>query len=122
MPTNYKGPFWDGRTERLVSAFIEDAEKTIGDEALAEVHEGLKQNLKHPTGHYQSRIRVDMRAGDPVIHDGGIVYGPWLEGVGSRNRTTRFKGYFTFKRAKEIMKVRAPEIARRVLKRYIGGM
>jgi hypothetical protein len=32
-----------------------------------------------------------------VVTDTPVVYGPWLEGVGSRNApTTRFPGYHTF--------------------------
>jgi len=32
------------------------------------------------------------------ISDNGVIYGPWLEGVGSRNATTRFKGYANYRR------------------------
>jgi hypothetical protein len=32
------------------------------------------------------------------IDDGGVVYGPWLEGTSTRNATTRFKGYASFRR------------------------
>lgn len=32
------------------------------------------------------------------IDAGNVVYGPWLEGVGSRNQSTRFKGYRMFRK------------------------
>ena len=36
-----------------------------------------------------------------IIHDSHVIYGPWLEGVSSRNETTRFKGYAMFRNAKQ---------------------
>jgi len=30
-----------------------------------------------------------------------VVYGGWLEGISSRNKTTRFKGYHAFRVMKE---------------------
>lgn len=40
-------------------------------------------------------IRDDREGGGPS------VYGPWLEGVSSRNQTTRFKGYAMFRKTKQ---------------------
>ncbi|MGV9803926.1 hypothetical protein ACWDTP_38425, partial [Mycobacterium sp. NPDC003449] len=57
------------------------------------------------------------------VNDGGVVYGPWLEGTGSRNApVTRFRGYATFRRVKAMIDRRAPGIAQRLLRRYIGRM
>lgn len=49
--------------------------------------------FRHPTGRYRSSVRVEHLGGDALIHDGGIVYGPWLNGTAPRNRGSRFKGY-----------------------------
>ena len=52
------------------------------------------------TGHYKRSVHGEMT--DSLhgrIHDSNVVYGPWLEGASSRNRTTRFKGYAMFRRA-----------------------
>lgn len=35
-----------------------------------------------------------------VIYDSGVVYGPWIEGVGTRNAASRFKGYAMFRKAR----------------------
>jgi hypothetical protein len=51
-----------------------------------------------------------------------VIYGPWLEGVGSRNRTTRFKGYFTFRRTAQQLKSRSTAVANGVLRRYLSRM
>src|SRR3546814_9997690 len=45
---------------------------------------------------FRSNVRITNVSGSPEVWDGGMAgprYGPWLEGVGSRNNTTRFKGY-----------------------------
>lgn len=49
-------------------------------------------------------------------------YGPWLEGTGSRNETTRFKGYHGFRLAGEELDRRAGEIAEGALRPYAERM
>ena len=91
------GPIFDGRAAGAVRDFCDDFENRYGDKVEQMVHERLHQVLRHPTGNYESHIQA-VRSGDGVeVNDSNSVYGPWLEGVGSRNRTTRFKGYFTFR-------------------------
>ena len=53
------------------------------------------------TGHYRRSIHGQMSGGQGVIHDSGVVYGPWLEGVSRRNSTTRFKGYSMFRQTRD---------------------
>ena len=59
--------------------------------------------------------------GHVSVNDAGIIYGWWLEGIGSRNfPVTRFRGYFSFKRAAATLRVQAPKIAERLLRqRYL---
>jgi len=57
-------------------------------------------NRRVVTGHYQRSINGKKTADlAGKIHDSNVVYGPWLEGVSSRNDRTRFKGYHAFRRA-----------------------
>ena len=64
--------------------------------AYAAAH-GYKQ-----TGHYARSINGRMVSNlNGVISDSGVVYGPWLEGVSSRNQATRFKGYAIFRRTRD---------------------
>jgi hypothetical protein len=35
---------------------------------------------------------------------------PWIEGIGSRNRTTRFKGYHTFRMTGQTLRRQLPQI------------
>lgn len=51
-----------------------------------------------PSGAYRNAIVAEPRGDHAVVTDSGVVYGPWLEGVASRNERSRFKGYSTFRR------------------------
>lgn len=54
------------------------------------------------TGHYNRSIHADMRdSRHGIIFDSNVTYGPWLEGVSSRNDTTRFKGYAIFRKTRD---------------------
>jgi hypothetical protein len=114
-----RGPWTDGRAGRNLHAYSDDVEYQVARRGEQMVDQRLRQVLRHPTGYYQSKISVD-RAGDRYkVHDGGVIYGPWLEGTGSRNSpVTRFPGYFTFRRTKALLDRQAPQIARELLARY----
>ena len=55
-------------------------------------------------------IRDDREGGGPS------VYGPWLEGVSSRNQTTRFKGYAMWRKTTQKLQ----GMARTILLKYIN--
>lgn len=54
-----------------------------------------------------------------VLHDSGVVYGPWIEGVSSRNDASRFKGYQMFRRATRALNTAMPRLAQRHLARAV---
>lgn len=95
-----RGPLLQG----MAPGIIQDAIKaTVGD-LVAEGETGVKKQL-YPghgliTGHYRRSIHGETGAAfHGRIHDSEVVCGPWLEGVSSRNQTTRFKGYAMFRNA-----------------------
>jgi len=54
------------------------------------------------TGHYRRSVHSEMKTDTlGVLDDSKVVYGPWLEGTGSRNTATRFKGYSSFRRTEQ---------------------
>lgn len=114
------GPLTDGRSARAAHDYADALEYAVAREGERMVHQRLHQVLRHPTGYYESRVSVDRAAsGHYRVHDGGVIYGPWLEGTGSRNSpVTRFPGYATFRRIQPQLDRKAPEIARQVLRRY----
>ncbi|KIQ67056.1 hypothetical protein TR51_06640 [Kitasatospora griseola] len=102
------GPVFNGTASPLVTRYTQAGVQELADWADGEVHRVLGQVLRHPTGYYESRVTVNRVSGDSIaITDGGVVYGPWLEGISSRNDATRFKGYGTFRRVKERVEKRA---------------
>jgi hypothetical protein len=106
------GPFFAPNVDEVVDSEIEKGRHQITEAAHSRVQALLQDFLQNPTGYYQSRVVTDMSVGDTdLIHDSNVVYGPWLEGTGSRNRTTRFKGYHVFRIVTRGMQQRAVDLA-----------
>ena len=117
------GPVFDGRAIHDITLFLQAATQAVAIEGEHDVHGRLQGSLRHPTGYYESRVQVDPRGqSDHVISDSGVIYGPWLEGTGSRNATTRFKGYHTFRKVTQELDRKARGIAFRVLDSYVRMM
>lgn len=112
------GPMFDGRTARAMHTYADQVGYKVATYAEDQIHQRLGQVLQHPTGYYESRISVERAGSGYRVTDGDVIYGPWLEGTGSRNQTTRFKGYATFRRTKAIVDRKAPGIASELLARY----
>lgn len=113
----FSGP----RTNMLLRRYADDCEREVAEYALNLVHFNLASSLKNPTGRYQSQVQIRHVGGDPEVSDGGMIYGPWLVGVGSRNfPVTRFRGYSSFRRARQIADRDAGRIADGVWSRYVG--
>ncbi len=117
------GPWFDGRAKAAIRDFVGDAEKEIAEEGERMLVSTLGVVLQHPTGYYASRVRTEARGSIHQVNDGGIVYGPWLEGTGSRNAPkTRFKGYRHWRTTTRLLARKAPAIAQRLLGRYLRRM
>jgi hypothetical protein len=122
LSTRTHGPIFDGRAQAAVTAYCHDAEQEVARDGVNMVRRELGHVLKHPTGYYESHIQTERAHGGVAVTDGDVIYGPWLEGVGSRNRTTRFKGYFTFRKVSQEVERKAGSTAERVLHKYLGRM
>ncbi len=102
MPTSvtFSGPLFDGRGPVIVDRMVRDIASSVTREAGRRV-QILGQSMfryadkshHQVPGKWRSNIHPETRGNEGIVTDSGIVYGPWLEGVGSRNSTTRFKGY-----------------------------
>jgi hypothetical protein len=118
------GPLFDGRAERAIQDFCEAARDDIAEfgeqVALAE----MGAVFKHPSGYYESQVKTTVVTPEIArVDDSGVVYGPWLAGVGSRNfPVTRFKGYDHWRKAKQAVQDRGHQIAEQTLNRHIGRM
>jgi len=116
------GPLFDGVAPDVIKAAQDEIEQEIGDYTVDKIQNELSSVLVNPTGYYRSRVTTNRQADDISVTDGGVVYGPWLEGVGSRNKSTRFKGYSTFRRITQRVQSEVGPIAERVMSKYIGRL
>jgi hypothetical protein len=118
------GPWFDGRAERAIARACEDARDDIAEFAEEHALTLMGAAFKHPTGYYESQVKTTRAAADTDrVWDSGVVYGPWLEGVGSRNfPVTRFRGYSHWRRTKELTQARAPQIAERAVASHLPEM
>lgn len=103
----------------IVADYVETAVDEVAQKGKDQVDRTLAIVIRHPTPIYQTRIQIERAGNDRIINDAGMIYGPWLEGVGTRNKTTRFKGYFTFRKTKQWLDVESDKIAQVVLIRFI---
>lgn len=116
----FEGPLFDGRAQDAMPGIVDAVSGALGTEGERRVLAGLDATLRRPTGAYRSRITLyGPRAGQSRVHDRMGIYGPWLEGTGSRNRTTRFKGYRNFRTATQVLRRAAKPLAANVIDRHI---
>lgn len=117
-----RGSLFNGSLARAIDDFTDDFEREFSQHAHDLIQARLRRVLKNPTGYYQSQVVTSRRLGDWAVTDSGVIYGPWLEGTGSRNRTTRFKGYFTFRIVTQRLQREAEPFAERILRRKLGAV
>lgn len=113
------GPLRDGRFQRAASQYSDALQYAVARHGEDLVTRRLNQVLKVQTPYYRTRITVRRARGGYEVTDQGVIYGPWLEGTGSRNYpVTKFKGYQTFRRIKPLVDRDANRIAMQLLNRY----
>lgn len=117
-----RGLLAEGGAPRHVGRAMDNIEREVARYAADQVDRRLNQVLRTQTPYYRTRISVVRHGGDWAVDDGDVIYGPWLEGTGSRNKTTRFKGYWTFRYVTQIVRGRADAIARRVLAPHLRDL
>jgi hypothetical protein len=112
-----RGTFFRQSQAFIIKAYLHKAQDRIANEAERRVHVLQRQYFRHPTGYYERHIVNQDMGSQHVIHDSGIVYGPWLEGVGSRNApVTRFRGYSIMRKTTRAVQDRAVQIAMPVIR------
>lgn len=116
------GPFFQhgGATlEKAITASVREVVAEGETDVALQLYPG--HGLK--TGHYRRSIHGDMiNSRNGTIHDSKVIYGPWLEGTSSRNRSTRFKGYAMFRNAWQGLQRKAPGIFLKHIGRAVKGL
>jgi len=114
------GPVFDGQADRLIHDATEKMRDDVADAASAEWHRYMNLSFKHPTPYYWTQVTTERQGASTVVHDRGIIYGFWLEGIGSRNApVTRFRGYHSRDRAVTSIEPRVKAICERTLRPYL---
>jgi hypothetical protein len=113
-----RGPVFDGSAAKIIKTQMTATKHALGEELVHRVQLLTDKFFVNPTGYYRSQVDylINQGNGAVIIHDRGVVYGPWLEGTGSRNRTSRFKGYHIFRQVTQqtqadVERVAAKEIS-----------
>lgn len=119
---NRLGPLFDNRAALAAAGYADEIEQVIAEVGVNKVKVALGPFLKAPTGYYMSQLQASRAWDGWEIHDNNVVYGPWLAGVGSRNKTTRFKGYRHWIIATQEIQRDANNIAEFVLDKYLPRM
>ena len=117
---NARGPLFDGSFSREMARAVEEIDQEIGDDMVEAIQSRLDQVLVNPTGFYRSQIKAHPVGQVVHVDDSNVVYGPWLEGVGKRNRARPgFPGYHTFRDVFKERERQAPRIAEHIIARYV---
>ena len=113
------GAFFDGYERDLAT---ETARQGIEDDLQDAAYERVKllgqsqfryvdKSNHHVPGKWLHSIRKTYEGDLPAV-DTGIIYGYWLEGIGSRNfPKTRFRGYRMWRDATQQIQAEAEKIA-----------
>lgn len=118
------GPVFDGRAAETMRAMADEVQRTVAAYAEDTWQSYMDASFKHATGAYQSHVNIARRDKDLVVNDGWpesrLQYGPWLEGIGSRNSpVTRFPGYHALRRAREHTERDVPQIAAPIVDKHV---
>lgn len=105
------GPLFDGRVGKALDAAADDIEQRTAYFGAALIRSRMDMTFRRQTPYYRLQNQARRDGAHWKISDNGVIYGPWLEGIGSRNKTTRFKGYSNYRRSVQQIQLRMNEIA-----------
>lgn len=132
------GPLFEGTAERAAARAVTQIRDDVATrgEHLAEMN--FAASIRHGDGKFEHEVTdtsvskayqrgrytmpIVVSPSETVVTTDNAMYGPWLEGTGSRNRTTRFKGYSGFRRASQTLALEAADIAEEAIRPYLKEM
>ena len=97
------GPLLETDCAALVETAMADMVRQVTELGVQRLTSSFPTGVPVKTGNYRRNITPTIAGPMAQIDDNGVIYGPWLEGTSSRNETTRFKGYSTFRRAAQYL-------------------
>jgi hypothetical protein len=140
-----RGPMFDGRAAGLAIIAEDHIREALAEHGIALARKFFAENIRNDPGGFLSTITsidanhsyawsgrdgtvytmpviVSDPAHETVVTTENAMYGPWLEGTGSRNFSTRFKGYHGFRKATQELDMEAQGIAEEVIVPYVRAM
>jgi hypothetical protein len=133
------GPLFDGRAEHAVQRATTAARERVADMGERLAASALMASIRshgtgravrsvtttdksriYQTGKYTMIVTADLD--ESIVTTELATYGPWLEGTGSRNETTRFKGYHSFRMAGQVLDGLAEGLAEDAVQPYLREM
>jgi hypothetical protein len=122
VSVNHSGPLFSGAAAAEVHKTADQWAQSLATTGAADIR--ATQNVTFRTQTPHARLQTEARAEAPgwKIWDQRLIYGPWLEGTGSRNRTTRFKGYGIWRAAASRIQARAVSIGQPIVAKFVGRM
>lgn len=121
------GPLADGTADNALQEWARNTAKALGDEGVRLLRQFPMNKTGRAHGNFQEHLKVLQRGPEariPAPTIKGVTWGPWLEGTSKRNESTRFKGYHLFRKTRQELQKRAPEIGQAELDKImpkLGG-
>ncbi|MEY9876644.1 hypothetical protein ABH931_006154 [Streptacidiphilus sp. MAP12-33] len=115
------GPTVEGLATPILDKALQGAIHEVADYARFQVMITEEATFINPTGYYTSKTTLTpLSPTSYSLNDGGVIYGPWLEGVGSRNSpVTRFPGYHIYRKTKNSIAQKQKAIVQAWLERTV---
>lgn len=133
------GPLFNTEGVEILADGVLAARHAVADKGIELVRAAFDEHIRVNTGRHVASITVtdesrsytsspgrrsytmtvDVPAKTSVVTTSNATYGPWLEGVGSRNSSTRFKGYWGFRQAASELDGQAQQLAEDALAPYV---
>lgn len=125
ISVEFHGPLFDGRAAEAMRRLAEESQERVAAYAEDTWRAFMDASFRTQSpGGYQSHVNIARRDKNLVVNDGwpesGLPYGPWLEGIGSRNSpVTKFPGYFALRRTVVKVNGEIGEVTRPVVEKYV---
>lgn len=118
-----EGGVLGGRGSAYVPVLVQRIVDEVAREGKNYVVGHLATFIRKPTPFYWTQITTErVRIYHTRVWDQDVIYGAWLEGVGSRNKTTRFKGYAAFRLQTQRLAGDVPRIAEGPVRDFVRDM
>jgi hypothetical protein len=116
------GPFLTGQFERQMPGVTQAIDEAGAEWAMKALTARFDQSFMHPTGRYQSHVHIQQDNLGTQVTDDKVMPGLWLEGVAHRNTRSRFKGYQSFRKVAQQLRIHTIEIANQAVAEFVKRM